>query len=424
MSAVRIHRPQRLRGTIELPGDKSISHRALILNAIAEGEARIRGLSGGADVSSTIACLRGLGVDVDRDRVGGAGLHGLQAPRAPLYCGNSGTTMRLLAGLLAAQPFETELAGDESLRARPMDRVVAPLRLLGARAAWPPLRVGGGAGLRGAQYEMPVASAQVKSALLLAGLYAEGETAIVEPEPTRNHTELMLAAMGAPLGGDGAAVTIRRAERLRPLDVEVPRDISAAAFWLVAAALHPKAEIVLSGVGVNPTRTLLLHALRHNLGLRLEIRARRLAGAEPVADLHAATATARRGPLVVSRSAAAALIDELPVLAVGAALTPGTSEITGAGELRVKESDRITALVAGLRSLGADVEELPDGLRLRGVEALHGARVDSLGDHRLAMAFAVAGMVADGETEIAGAESAAVSDPGFWEQVASLGALG
>lgn len=423
MSTVRVRRPRRLRGRIELPGDKSVSHRALILNAVADGEARLTGLSGGADVSSTIACLRALGIDAHRERVAGSGLRGLQAPRGPLYCGNSGTTMRLLAGLLAGQEFESELTGDESLLSRPMDRVIDPLRLLGARATWPPLRVGGTAELRGARYEMPVASAQVKSALLLAGLYAEGVTALLEPVPTRNHTELMLAAMGAPLGTDGPAITIRRAERLKPLDVEVPRDLSAAAFWLVAGALHPDAALELPGVGVNPTRTALLGALEALLGSPVALRRRRLAGAEPVADLEIGTVTGSGAPLRIRGFQAAALIDELPVLAVAAAVSPGVSEIRGARELRVKESDRIATLAAGLRELGAEIEELEDGLRISGPRLLEGARVDSRGDHRMAMAFAVAGMLAAGETEIEGADSAAVSDPGFWEQAARLGAV-
>jgi 3-phosphoshikimate 1-carboxyvinyltransferase len=269
---------------------------------------------------------------------------------------------------------------------------------------------------------MPVASAQVKSALLLAGLYAEGTTAILEPAATRNHTELMLAAMGARLGTDGAAITISRTERLKPLDVEVPRDISAAAFWLVAAALHPDAELELPGVGVNPTRTALFGVLEELTGSPVRVERRRLAGAEPVADLVAGT-VAGGAPVQVNGHQAAGLIDELPVLAVAAAVTSGVSEIRGAAELRVKESDRIATLAAGLQAMGAAVEELEDGLRITGPRRLEGALVDSRGDHRMAMAFAVAGMLADGETEIEGAESASISDPGFWEQAARLGAV-
>ncbi|HEX6487484.1 MAG TPA: 3-phosphoshikimate 1-carboxyvinyltransferase [Candidatus Dormibacteraeota bacterium] len=422
MTTIRVRRPPQLVGHVELPGDKSISHRALILNAIAEGTATVRNLSGGADVVSTAACLRALGVEIEGDEVRGVGLDGLRAAADPLDCGNSGTTMRLLAGLLAPQPFESRLTGDESLRGRPMDRVVEPLRRMGAAADAPPLVVGGRRPLRGIAYRMPVASAQVKSAVLLAGLYASGRTAVIEPAPTRNHTELMLAAMGAPIGVQGIAITIDRAERLKPIDVDVPGDLSAAAFWLVAGALHPHADLTLEAVGVNPTRTALLRVLEESLGARVEVRNRRLAGPEPVADLAVATGT-RGGPLKTGRALAAQLIDELPVLAVAAALLPGEHEIRGAGELRVKESDRIGALAAGLAAMGADVEELSDGLRIRGPRPLEGARVESRGDHRIAMAFAVAGMLADGVTEIADAGSAAVSDPGFWEQAARFGAV-
>jgi 3-phosphoshikimate 1-carboxyvinyltransferase len=419
---VKVRRPQRLEGEISLPGDKSISHRALILNAIADGTAQVTNLSAGADVASTAACLRSLGVGIEGGEVRGVGLHGLQAPAAPLDCGNSGTTMRLLAGLLAAQPFETELTGDASLSSRPMDRVVEPLRRMGAVADWPPLRVGGRPTLRGIAYQLPVASAQVKTALLLAGLYARGQTAITETAPTRNHTELMLAAMGAPIGTGVLAITIDRAERLKPIDVDVPGDISAAAFWLVLAALHGDAVLTFNRVGVNPSRTALVRLLQSAFDLRVTVRNRRLAGPEPAADLEVGAGSAVR-PFRIGGAGAAELIDELPVLAVAATQVPGTSEIRGAGELRVKESDRIAALAAGLRQMGAELEELEDGLRVRGPRPLVGARVDSRGDHRIAMALAVAGMLADGVTEIAGAESVAISDPGFWKQAEQFGAL-
>lgn len=419
---MKVRRPRRLEGDVVLPGDKSISHRALILNAVADGTARVTNLSPGADVGSTAACLRALGVRIEGDEVRGVGLQGLRPAAAPLDCGNSGTTMRLLAGLLAAQPFETELTGDASLSSRPMDRVVVPLRRMGAVADWPPLRVGGRPGLRGIAYQLPVASAQVKSALLLAALYAQGQTAITELAPTRNHTELMLAAMGVPISTGVLAITIDRAERLKPIDVEVPGDISAAAFWLVLAALRPGAVLSFPGVGVNPSRTALLRLLQGAFGLQVTVTNRRLAGAEPAADLQAAAGTTFK-PFRVAGTDAAELIDELPVLAVAATQVPGTSEIRGAGELRVKESDRISALAAGLQAMGAEVEELDDGLRVTGPRPLGGAHVDSRGDHRIAMAFAVAGMLADGVTEIAGAESVAISDPGFWEQVDRFGAL-
>ena len=418
---MKVRRPRQLEGEVVLPGDKSISHRALILNAVADGTARVSNLSPGADVASTAACLRALGVEIEGGEVRGVGLQGLRPAAAALDCGNSGTTMRLLAGLLAAQPFESELTGDESLSSRPMDRVVVPLRRMGAVADWPPLRVGGRPSLRGISYQLPVASAQVKSALLLAALYAQGQTAITELAPTRNHTELMLAAMGAPIGTGVLAITVERAERLKPLDVDVPGDISAAAFWLVLAALHPESALTFRGVGVNPSRTALLRLLQAAFDLRVTLTNRRLAGAEPAADLEAAAGGTLK-PFRIAGAEAAELIDELPVLAVAATQVPGTSEIRGAGELRVKESDRIAALAAGLREMGAEVEELEDGLRVTGPRQLNGAEVDSRGDHRIAMAFAVAGMLADGVTKIAGAESVAISDPGFWEQVERFGA--
>jgi 3-phosphoshikimate 1-carboxyvinyltransferase len=407
---------------VELPGDKSISHRALILNAVADGTARLGNLSPGADVASTAACLRALGVEVGEGSIHGVGLRGLRAAAGPLDCGNSGTTMRLLAGLLAAQPFETELTGDESLRSRPMNRVVDPLRRMGAVADWPPLRTGGRPVLRGISYRLPVASAQVKSAVLLAGLYAEGRTALEEPAPTRNHTELMLAAMGAPISTDGLAVTLEATAALKPVDVEVPGDLSAAAFWLVLAALQEGSRLSFRGVGVNPTRTALVRLLQTHFDLQVTVRNRRLAGPEPAADLEAAGRASSR-PFRLGGAEAAELIDELPVLAVAATQVQGVSELRGAGELRVKESDRIAALARGLRELGAEVEELEDGLRIRGRSRLRGASVDSRGDHRIAMALAVAGMLAEGVTEIGGAASAAISDPGFWAQAERFGAL-
>ena len=418
---MRVRRPRRLQGEVSLPGDKSISHRALILNSIADGTARVTNLSSGADVESTAACLRALGVEIAGGAVRGVGLHGLRPAAGALDCGNSGTTMRLLAGLLAAQPFESELTGDASLSARPLDRVVVPLRRMGAVADWPPLRVGGHP-LRGITYQMPVASAQVKSALLLAGLYAAGQTSITEPAPTRNHTELMLAAMGAPISAGVLAITIDRAQRLKPVDLDVPGDLSAAAFWLVLAALHADAALSFRGVGVNPSRTALVRLLQSAFDLRVTVRSRRLAGPEPVADLEVTAGSAQK-PFRVAGPQAAELIDELPVLAVAATQVRGTSEIRGAGELRVKESDRIAALAAGLRAMGAEIEELEDGLRVTGPRPLEGAAVDSGGDHRIAMAFAVAGMLADGVTEVRGAESASISDPGFWEQAGRFGAL-
>lgn len=415
--------PGRLEGAVRLPGDKSVSHRALLLNAVADGVARVTGLSDGADVASTAACLRALGAELEADgasvRVAGRGLAGLTAPAGPLDCANSGTTMRLLAGLLAGQPFPVTLTGDESLTRRPMDRVAAPLRLMGAGVELSPLRLAGGVKLRGLDYESPVASAQVKSAVLLAGLSAEGRTSVLEPAPTRDHTERMLEAMGAAVARDGRRVAVTGpAQHLRPLDVVVPGDLSAAAFWLVAAGLHGSARVSLPGVGVNPTRTGLLDLLGA-IGVQVARRRQRLEGAEPVADLEAGTTRSAR-PFTVGGGRVAELIDELPVLAVAAAVLPGTSRVSDAGELRVKESDRIAAMTAGLTAMGADVTELPDGWEIRGPRHLEGARVSAAGDHRVAMALAVAGLLADGETEIDDAECVGISYPGFWDQLEAL----
>lgn len=417
LAAVR--RPTELEGEVALPGDKSISHRALMLNAVASGEARLRGLSPGADVASTAACLRALGVWVEAGHVRGVGLDGLRPAPGALDCGNSGTTMRLLAGLLAGRPFETELKGDASLSARPMDRVVEPLRAMGARASWPPLRVGGERALRGKEHVLATPSAQVKSALLLAGLAAEGATSVTEPEQTRNHTELMLAAMGAPVETDGLTVRVRRARELAPLDVTVPGDVSAAAFWLILAGCHPRASLRLPAVGVNPTRSAVLGVLAR-AGLVARSDAVRLEGEEPVADLEMGSGGERR-PLVIASPASGHLIDELPVLAVLAAVTPGRSLITGAAELRVKESDRVAAMAAGLAAMGARITELSDGWEIEGGR-LEGARVDPRRDHRVAMALAVAGSLAEGVTEIEDAECVEISDPGFWETLARAGA--
>ena len=404
--------PARLRGVVEVPGDKSISHRALILNAVAAGPARIQNLAGGEDVASTARCLRALGVRVTDQGVEGVGLHGLHPPHGPLDCGNSGTTMRLLAGLLAGQPFESTLVGDESLSRRPMDRVTVPLAKMGARTALAPLRVGGGR-LRGAEHLMETPSAQVKSALLLAGLQAEGVTRVVEPVRTRDHTERMLGAMAAPIRVDGTAVEVRRAGRLDPLHLRVPGDLSSAAFWIVAAAFHPQAQVELPAVGVNPTRSAILRLLP-----AARIREAK-AGGEPIATLHARTMRGIR-PWPWSDRLSAELIDELPVLAVAATQLAGRTVISGARELRVKESDRIASLAAGLATMGARIEELPDGWDITGPVRLKGARVSSFGDHRVAMALAVAGLLAEGETEIEGAESVAVSYPRFWDDLEAL----
>ena len=413
-----VRKAERLEGEVTLPGDKSISHRALILGSLADGWSRVHGLSTGADVQSTANCLRALGAEIEESAVRGFGLDGVRKAGGPLDCGNSGTTMRLLAGILAAQDFVTELTGDESLARRPMDRVVKPLLEMGAHAQWPPLRVGGHVPLHGIEYEMPVASAQVKSAVLLAGLFAQGTTVVIEPVPTRDHTELMLRSMGADITAHEGRVEIRRATMLKPFDLEIPGDLSAASFWLVAAGLVPGSTVVLPGVGVNPTRTAFLELLRHH-GFDIHKSRKRHSAGEPVADLEV-HASFSDDPLDVAGDTAAEMIDELPILAVAATQLTGRSHISGASELHVKESDRIAAMAEGLAAMGANITANVDGWMIEGPTSLHGAQVRSHGDHRVAMALSVAGLLADGETEIEGAECVDISYPGFFEQLEGL----
>jgi len=418
-----------VRGTITVSPTKSISHRAAIFNSIAEGEAVVEGFQRGADCLATLRCLRQLGVSWRwRDEscllVKGAGRHALHEPSAVLDCRNSGTTMRLLAGLLAAQPFFSVLSGDASLRSRPMGRVVDPLRQMGAKISGrdgdllAPLAIKGGA-LRAIHYRMPVASAQVKSALLLAGLYAEGETTVEEPGPTRDHTERMLKAMGAGIDfGEGPVIRIRPlARELTPLSLRVPGDISSAAAWLVLAAAHPDAEIRLMGVGVNPTRTGILDCLGL-MGADVRLDSEKYWGPEPVTNIVVRSSQLRGAKIegdLVPRA-----IDELPLVALAGCFADGETVIRDAGELRVKESNRIRTTVDGLRAMGANVEETDDGLRVWGPQILRGAMVSSNGDHRLAMMLAVAGALAEGKTVVRAAESVAVSYPGFWHDLDEL----
>lgn len=413
-----VRKARRLEGDLRLPGDKSISHRALILGSIASGGSRLRGLSPGADVQSTISCLRQLGVVLDGWALEGRGLRGLHRADGPLDCGNSGTTMRQLAGLLAAQDFESELFGDESLSRRPMDRVITPLREMGAHASWPPMRVGGKTTLHGISYAMQVASAQVKSAILIAGLFADGPTTVAEPVRTRDHTELMLRAMGASVEVDGLRVKVSPETRLHPLDIDVPGDVSAAAFWLVAGGLVPGSRVRMAGTGINPTRTAFIGLLRAS-GFKIRISNERNVGGETVADLEVTPAAGVRA-IRVSGNTAAEMIDELPALAVAATQMPGRSVISGAAELRVKESNRIAAMQEGLAAMGADITAVEDGWVINGACHLEGARVSSHGDHRVAMALAIAGLIADGKTEIDGAECVEISYPEFFNHLEYL----
>lgn len=417
-----------LHGIVSVPGDKSISHRAVLLAALAHGRSRVGNFLNSADCEATLSVTRALGVQHHVAGpylyVDGAGLHSLQEPGGMLDCGGSGTTMRLLAGILAGQPFLSILAGNAALSRRPMDRVAAPLRLMGATVLarqggrLPPLVIQGGQ-IQGISYDMPVASAQVKSALLLAGLFAAGPTTVRERQPSRDHTELMLRALGAPVQQTGRAITIEPPpDNLAALDITVPGDISSAAFLLTAAAIVPGSRITVTNVGVNPTRSGLVDALQR-MGVHIEQEAQAPAGSEAVAHLHVAA-----GPLTATTIGGAEiprLIDELPILAVAATQAHGVTMVRDAAELRVKESDRISALAPELRKLGARIEEFADGFAIEGPTRLQGAVVDSHKDHRLAMALAVAGLVATGETTISDAACIGDSYPEFTATLAALG---
>jgi 3-phosphoshikimate 1-carboxyvinyltransferase len=413
-------------GEVAVPGDKSISHRALMFGAIATGTTRVRGFLEGEDCLATLKAVASLGVSVDRPGPGevvveGVGLEGFSAPGAVLDMGNAGTAMRLFMGLLSAQPFDSVLAGDESLMRRPMERVAKPLREMGARIATqdgrPPVRISGGARLRGIRYDMPVASAQVKSAILLAGLRAEGETTVVEPAVTRDHTERMLQAFGGEVAARGGTVTLRPPPRLVAADITVPGDFSSAAFFIVAACIGARQPFTIRGVGVNPTRTGLLEMLAL-MGADLRLIHHRSCGAEPVADLEIRPARLR-GVRVPERLVPLA-IDEFPAFFVAAACAEGETLVTGAEELRVKESDRIAVMARGFDALGVRNGVRPDGLRIEGGR-IGGGVVDSHGDHRVAMSFAVASLRASGPIEIRDTANVATSFPGFPALARSVG---
>ena len=424
----RVKRPNAVRGEVTPPGDKSISHRAAILNSLADGTAKVTNFAPGADCASTVSCLRGLGVKITSVsgnpptiKVQGVGVKGFTEPDTVLDAGNSGTTMRLLTGLLAGQAFFAVITGDASLCSRPMGRVIHPLRLMGGRIygrnrdTLAPLAIKGQE-LRGLDYTLPVASAQIKSAMLIAGLFSQqkGRTVVREPAASRDHTERMLQAMGVKVTVDGPVVTLMPpAAPPKAIDVSVPGDISSAAYWLVLGAIHPNARIRVKGTGVNPTRTGIIDVLLR-MGARLKVENERVFNNEPVADLVVESGelnAADMGGDLVPR-----LIDEVPVLAVAACLARGTTVIKDAAELRVKETDRIAFLVAELSKMGASVEEFPDGIIINGGGKLNGARCSSHGDHRMAMALAVAGAVADGETLIEDAGAVDISYPGFWQE--------
>jgi len=409
-----------LQGSLVIPGDKSVSHRAVMFAALADGTSTIDGFLEGEDTRATARIFSQMGARMEtpspsRRVVHGVGIDGLQAPQGELDCGNAGTGMRLIAGVLAGQAFDSVLIGDESLSRRPMRRVTGPLAQMGARIdtqadGTPPLHVHGGQPLKGIEFASPVASAQVKSAVLLAGLYADGETSVVEPHPTRDYTERMLAAFGVEIEYSPGKARLRGGQRLRATDIVVPADFSSAAFFLVAASIIPGSELRLQQVGLNPRRTGLLHALRL-MGADITEENPAEQGGEPVADL-----LVRHAPLKGARIPEALvpdMIDEFPALFVAAAAAEGQTVVTGAAELRVKESDRLAAMATGLRTLGVQVDETEDGATIHGGAVLGSGTIESHGDHRIAMAFAIAGQLTDGEVRINDVANVATSFPGF-----------
>ena len=426
LSEVVVRPARNVRGRVSLPGDKSISHRYAMLAGIAEGPSRLENYSTGADCASTLSCLRSLGVMWERKdgpdnviEMQGSG-PSLTAPSEPLHCGNSGSTIRMLSGMVAAQNFSSEMAGDESLSRRPMERVITPLTAMGANIesqnGRPPLRIAG-ARLKAIDYKMPVASAQVKTCLLFAGLLAEGETRIEEPLRTRDHGEVALRAFGAHVNRKGNELRIRGGQKLRGVEARVPGDLSSAAFFLCAAALFPDSQLNIPALLMNPTRARLLDILMQ-MGLRISVTQLEEAHGELAGTLH--VEGGRLKGATIAGADVAALIDEIPVLAAVAPYTEQGIEVRDAKELRVKESDRIAAIAANLRAMGAQVEERDDGLKIPGGQTLHGAELESFGDHRIAMAFSIAALRAWGETLIRGSECAAISYPAFFSTLESL----
>ena len=415
-----------LRGNIVVPGDKSIAHRAVIFSAIAQGRSRIMNLSGGEDNSRTVRAFRQMGVEIFRDGdalcVEGKGWDGLSAPTERIDCGNSGTTLRLLSGLLAGRPFHSELDGDSSLRQRPMKRVIDPLSKMGARIrsrqgdGLAPLEIDGG-GLRGIEYRMPIASAQVKSAIVLAALQAEGQTIVHEPQRSRDHTEVMLSGFGGKISVDGLTLAIAGRPALTGQSVRIPGDISSAAFFLVAAAMIPGSDLTVRDVGCNPTRDGVVEVLKQ-MGASIELRNQRLEAGERVADIHV-TGAALKG-VDVDAELVARTIDEYPILAVAAAVAQGVTTFSDVNELRFKESDRIAAMTEGLRALGVLVEERPDGMTIQGGNRLRSGAVKSYADHRIAMSFAIAGLVSENGVEIDDAKCVDISFPSFFDLLAEI----
>ncbi len=427
MDRIEIQRAKRFRGEFTPPPDKSISHRAVMFSCLAEGKSIVRNFLRAADTESTMRAFQRLGTIIedhgDTLVINGTGLRGLSEPSDVIDCGNSGTTMRLLSGILAGAPFFSVLTGDDSLRTRPMARIITPLRLMGASISardgdrYPPLAIRGGQ-LKPVSYNMPVASAQVKSALILAGLCADGTTSVIEPGKSRDHTERMLPAFGAALTVDGLTVSVTGGHALHPCDTDVPADFSSAAFFIVAAILISGSELLVRNVCLNPTRTGLLGLLQ-TMGADISVSNMRTVSGEEVGDI-TCRGNNRLKAADVTADLIPSLIDEFPILCIAAASAEGVTTISGAGELRVKESDRIAAMAAGLKRMGVDAEERPDGISIHGTGALRGAEVESFGDHRIAMAMAVAGLIAEGTTVIRGASAIGISFPKFFDQLSRL----
>ncbi len=425
---MKISPARRIKGRVSVPGDKSISHRAALIAALANQSSQISNYSSSKDCGSTLSCLQALGVSIEQDGndllIEGIGNGRFVAPVEPLDCGNSGSTMRMIAGILAGQEFTTILTGDESLRSRPMGRIVEPLMKMGARVfsenGKPPLRIEGRQPLTAIRYELPVASAQVKSCVLLAGLNAEGRTEVIEPNgfTTRDHTERMLKWFGAPVE-IGATCAVIGPASFGGREVRIPGDFSSAAFLMAAAAMMPGSELQIENLGLNPTRTQFLHVLR-SVGADIEIVAEWEDSNEPIGTISVRGSWQPRGSKVINGPMVAALIDELPLLAVVGTQIPGGIVIRDAAELRTKESDRIAATASNLRAMGAEVEQYHDGMAVNGPVQLHGATIDAYGDHRIAMAFTVAALIARGESEILGSDCVEISFPNFFERIESI----
>jgi len=416
-----------LTGAVRVPGDKSISHRSIMLGSLSEGTTRVTGFLEGEDSLATLRAFRAMGVKISdpeegRVEVEGVGLDGLKAPEKPLDVGNSGTSMRLMAGILAGQKFDSELVGDASLSKRPMSRVAAPLALMGGRVdtaekGRPPLHVHGQKHLVGIEYPLPMASAQVKSCLLLAGMYAKGETAVIEPAPTRDHTERMLRSLGYAVKTEGSRISLIGQGTLKAQDLDVPADVSSATFFMVAAAIADKADVLLTHVGINPTRDGVINILKL-MGANLSLENERMVGGEPVADLRILSSDLKG--IDIPKNLVPLAIDEFPALFIAAACAEGTTRLTGAEELRVKESDRIAVMAEGMKEIGIKVKETPDGIEIVGGK-IKGGKVTAHGDHRIAMSFAVAGSQSKKGVEIEDCKNVATSFPNFVALAQELG---